>query len=430
MTSPAHIRPRLLHRFADFYADVFRLKQEARKGTAMAEAQSHDGAGNRHGQPASASFDDIRKSVAGLLDRDVPHDRAPAEMERELRYIMAAFADETFVQLEWAGREQWRSRSLERQLFDSDVAGERIFRNIDAALTRREAAAEELATVYLAALVLGFRGKYREQADSGAVESYRRELESALGGWNRKEQASVPAAVPRRESGERQIAEALPKPPRVALPFRAAEGQLGARPQQEPGSGGSRGRWFTPLACALTAVLAFAAGAALGLLISSRNRGSSQAASAPLSVPSKKAVNATAISPAGSTQGIAIAQGKSTPADQSSPKAATNLLPNLGSGDARPFQAKLSSEVSGSGESFYLQVGSFQRSGKAIRVAQSLDRLGYPTEVLQRADTEDRAWNVVLVGPYPDQQTAAFVAEEISSDQTLGLEPIVRSASH
>jgi type VI secretion system protein ImpK len=93
----------------------------------------------------------------------------------ELVYLMAAFADETFVCLvDWPGKEYWSEHWMELRLFHSQIAGEDIFRRIDKILTVQDYGAEELAAIYLMALALGFRGKYLR--NPAAVDSYRRKL--------------------------------------------------------------------------------------------------------------------------------------------------------------------------------------------------------------------------------------------------------------
>jgi type VI secretion system protein ImpK len=93
----------------------------------------------------------------------------------ELVYIMAAFADETFVcLLEWPGEDYWRDHLMELRLFHSQIAGQDIFRRIDKLLVRQDYGVEELAVIYLMVLALGFKGQYLR--DPAAVELYRKKL--------------------------------------------------------------------------------------------------------------------------------------------------------------------------------------------------------------------------------------------------------------
>jgi type VI secretion system protein ImpK len=99
------------------------------------------------------------------------------ELYRETQYVMAALADETLLYMtEWSGRAQWTENLIEVALFETRIAGERIFDNIDALIHRGTAANADLAAVYLVTLSLGFRGKYRAIADPAALRQYRAAL--------------------------------------------------------------------------------------------------------------------------------------------------------------------------------------------------------------------------------------------------------------
>jgi type VI secretion system protein ImpK len=93
----------------------------------------------------------------------------------ELVYLMAAFADETFACLvNWPGKDYWSEHWMELRLFHSQIAGDDIFRRIDKILTRQDYGAEELSSIYLMVLALGFRGRYLR--DPAAVDVYRKRL--------------------------------------------------------------------------------------------------------------------------------------------------------------------------------------------------------------------------------------------------------------
>jgi type VI secretion system protein ImpK len=89
---------------------------------------------------------------------------------------MAALADETFLRLEWPGRDYWTNHLLETQLFDSHNAGEEFFMRMDRLLDQPERSYTDIYAVYLMALSLGFRGKYWGVEDGGRIEAYRRRL--------------------------------------------------------------------------------------------------------------------------------------------------------------------------------------------------------------------------------------------------------------
>src|SRR6185295_12371041 len=95
---------------------------------------------------------------------------------RQAQYVMIAAADEVFVELPWSGAAHWRANLLETEQFGTRCAGQAIFDRIDAILERADPKDIELAAVYLTALALGFRGRYGDQHDGGAIDRYKRLL--------------------------------------------------------------------------------------------------------------------------------------------------------------------------------------------------------------------------------------------------------------
>ena len=100
----------------------------------------------------------------------------PTDNYFEAQYVMAAFADEVFIHLDWEGRRAWTRNLLETALFQSHVSGEMFFEKLDRLLRDRDPADKSLAAVYLNALSLGFRGKYQGLNDHGKLRRYRHEL--------------------------------------------------------------------------------------------------------------------------------------------------------------------------------------------------------------------------------------------------------------
>jgi type VI secretion system protein ImpK len=94
----------------------------------------------------------------------------------EAQYVMAVFADEVFIHLDWEGKRSWPSHLLESTLFQTHVAGEKFFELLDRLLRDRDPADRSLAAVFLSALSLGFRGKYHGMNDHGKLRRYRHEL--------------------------------------------------------------------------------------------------------------------------------------------------------------------------------------------------------------------------------------------------------------
>lgn len=108
--------------------------------------------------------------VAGSRDAVEPR------LFEEARYVMVAVADEMFLDLNWADREAWGDHLLEEQLVGSQAAGDLLFVRLEQLLALNGPVYEDLAKVYLTALALGFRGRYRAGDPHGELEVFRRRL--------------------------------------------------------------------------------------------------------------------------------------------------------------------------------------------------------------------------------------------------------------
>jgi type VI secretion system protein ImpK len=130
----------------------------------------------------------IRRRLVSLLERQEAYASSyggiyGAEFYKKAQYVMAALADEIFLDLEWEERGFWLSNLMESEIFGTHFAGQEFFRRLDLLLAERDPVYRGLGEVYLMALSLGFRGKYRV-GDHGAIldrdrlklESYRRQL--------------------------------------------------------------------------------------------------------------------------------------------------------------------------------------------------------------------------------------------------------------
>jgi len=190
----------LLRQFREFYAEIARLRrfvEDARSsgetapegafGAASGSAETaRDGgalqlAGSSLAvEEADAVGSRVWYEMTRFLDRKMYEVKVAAspvsqEILRELVYIMAAYADETFVcLLDWSGKDYWADHLMELRLFRSQIAGQEIFRRIDRVLARQDYGTEELAAVYLMVLALGFKGQYLR--DPASVEAYRKRL--------------------------------------------------------------------------------------------------------------------------------------------------------------------------------------------------------------------------------------------------------------
>jgi type VI secretion system protein ImpK len=169
----------LLVRFREFYGEVVRWKRRVVQ-------ENHGLAGIAPEASATMAATStppvtVVESLLGLLNRQEAEIRRAggdyaAEMYRRAQYVMAALADETFLYLDWPGRDAWRSDLLEYRLFRSYRAGEEVFRQLGAILRTRDPVDVDLAKVLLLALGLGFRGQLRGPAGEAQIAAFRRQL--------------------------------------------------------------------------------------------------------------------------------------------------------------------------------------------------------------------------------------------------------------
>lgn len=203
----------LLRQFREFLSEVTRLRRIAAGAVDLGPAPDDDAWNHRAPEAASSLAADthstalatatataivetseitpeialtvrIWEQMARYLDEkmfEVRH--APSALSRdlleELVYIMAAFADETFICLvDWPGTTYWRNNLMEVRLFRSQISGQVIFRRIDSLLMREDYGAPELCAVYLMVLSLGFRGRYLRNPEAAAI--YKKKLYDRL----------------------------------------------------------------------------------------------------------------------------------------------------------------------------------------------------------------------------------------------------------
>jgi type VI secretion system protein ImpK len=165
----------LIAAFREFYREVVRLK-----GVVTADAPAAPAAPADPGGRPEARVNAVRQELTALLERQAAQAARGGgygtEVYREAQYLMAALGDEVFLNLDWAGRELWKSQLLEQKLFGTHRAGEAVFERLDAILTSRDPIYIDLAKVYLFALGLGFAGRYRGPEGAARLATYRLDL--------------------------------------------------------------------------------------------------------------------------------------------------------------------------------------------------------------------------------------------------------------
>jgi type VI secretion system protein ImpK len=152
--------------FRAFYAEV------AKAHTRAIEMRETDPEG------AARNVSKHLESLIELQTLEAKRDGNRFELESiaDARYLKAALADEILLNTDWMGRARWTEHLLEAALFRTSVAGEKVFSRIEQVLSDREPSLRPIAGLYLAALALGFQGKYRGSKDLTKFEGYRQEL--------------------------------------------------------------------------------------------------------------------------------------------------------------------------------------------------------------------------------------------------------------
>ncbi len=167
--------------FQDFTRELILLKWSVMNSPAGSVHPSHIDASSGAQVPTQSRPSLVWNRIVSLLNQqalEATRLGGPSSLEfhREAIYVMAVLADETFLQLDWEGHDYWLTHLVEAHVFRTHAAGEIFFRRVDALLTREDDAAAEIAAVYLFAIGLGFRGKYRGEGYSAALEAYRARL--------------------------------------------------------------------------------------------------------------------------------------------------------------------------------------------------------------------------------------------------------------
>jgi len=167
----------LLKQFHTFYEQVVRQKAviaEIENGTAELLAEEGE---NTEAERVHA----VQVILIKVLEEQVLESRRHGgeygvDYYRKAQYVMAALADEVFLNMSWEGRELWKTNLLEFKFFGTHVAGEMLFTKIEELLKDRDPALIEIAAIYLMALSMGFRGKFKDKDDAGMLDYYRSQL--------------------------------------------------------------------------------------------------------------------------------------------------------------------------------------------------------------------------------------------------------------
>ncbi|HTH74958.1 MAG TPA: DotU family type IV/VI secretion system protein [Trinickia sp.] len=184
--APEWLEPRrgsfeLVARFADFYQEVAAIKQAQADGWLGAylagEHAPQPGTGAEFAQRISARLlGALRRQERRCSDGEASE---AGQLERKALYLMAALADEILIfELEWPGRDAWLAVLLEQSMFGSSHAGSRFFAMAEQLVRDdlRTPLHVDLAAVFLLAMELGFKGRYRARQAQPQLDKIRGQL--------------------------------------------------------------------------------------------------------------------------------------------------------------------------------------------------------------------------------------------------------------
>ncbi len=173
----------LLARFREFYHEIIRHKRKIYSEAVSMKPTPSQGEDLDFG---SNPVNQVWKELLLLLEKQeatASHMGGDYILEnyKEAQFVMAALADETFLNLQiegkdWEGKENWQANLLEMKLLKSHAAGDIFFEKLENILRYRDPINTELAKVFLWALALDFKGKYRDNDQKGKIRFYRSEL--------------------------------------------------------------------------------------------------------------------------------------------------------------------------------------------------------------------------------------------------------------
>jgi type VI secretion system protein ImpK len=112
--------------------------------------------------------DILQRRVLGLFDTMMANGREARVPEQDMidvKYALAAFADEVIYHSSWPGRTQWLNNPLQLQFFQENTAGDGFFERLDALHAQR--GRDHVTQVYFLCLALGFQGKFRLGSQEG-----------------------------------------------------------------------------------------------------------------------------------------------------------------------------------------------------------------------------------------------------------------------
>jgi type VI secretion system protein ImpK len=172
---PASESSFIVNSFENFYREVLIMKDKI----LTKEWMKPDPQGNEITPDLAADF--ILKHLQNALEKQmIEASYGSTEFAQtyytEAQYVMVALADEVFLNIKWPGHKYWESNILEKRMYNTHSAGQGFFTRLEKLLQDQDPVRHDIGIVFLFALGLGFRGKYRGSDDKGVIQGLKERL--------------------------------------------------------------------------------------------------------------------------------------------------------------------------------------------------------------------------------------------------------------
>ncbi|HCI48746.1 MAG: hypothetical protein A2977_01875 [Alphaproteobacteria bacterium RIFCSPLOWO2_01_FULL_45_8] len=181
MHTDIYLKSAILQDFRTFYRELLILQDMALEhGISKKETKTPDETAVELAQSQDQTLGHrIRQRLENLFMSqysEVSNQIYVASYYREAQYIMVALADEIFINLNWRGSEEWKDNLLESLIYNTQDSGDKFFENLDLLLGAKSSQSTDMAALYLFALGLGFKGRYRGTKNEDELFAYRKKL--------------------------------------------------------------------------------------------------------------------------------------------------------------------------------------------------------------------------------------------------------------
>lgn len=167
----------IVHGFQAFYYELLRQKEKALSLYFSYDSDNSEDSDAKSSDLKTKNIEcgvvDIQKKmltvIVNISDSMLVKSRGMNQkFIEDAKYLMAILTDEVFLNLKWDGVKFWRYTLLEKQLFQTEIAGDKFFSMLDNIIN--DLGNAEMSFLYLMVLSLGFKGKYRDLGYSDSDE--------------------------------------------------------------------------------------------------------------------------------------------------------------------------------------------------------------------------------------------------------------------